>query len=81
MMLVAIVAVGSKVEAAMMQGIGTRPLQTESNSGIEKVGYYRRHAPIAVGITAMATLIMAIGRTAIMDTAIGLMVTTAGDQA
>jgi hypothetical protein len=44
MMLVAIGAVGSKVEAAMMQGIGTLPLQTKSHSGIEKVGYYRRHA-------------------------------------
>jgi hypothetical protein len=43
MMLVAIGA-GSKVEAAMMQGNGTQPLQTKSHSGIEKVGYYRRHA-------------------------------------
>jgi hypothetical protein len=44
MMLVAIGAVGSTVEAAMMQGIGTLPLQTKSHSGIEKVGYYRRYA-------------------------------------
>ena len=44
MMLVAIGAVCSKVEAAMMQGIGTLPLQTKSHSGIEKVGYYRRYA-------------------------------------
>ena len=84
-MLVAIGAVGSKVEAAMMQGIGTLPVQTKSHSGIEKVGYYRRDAvaPIVVGITAMVTLIMAIGHTAIMDTAIDHMVTTpmAGDPA
>jgi hypothetical protein len=43
-MLVAIGAVGSKVEAAMLQGVKTLPLQTSSHSGIEKVGYYRRHA-------------------------------------
>jgi hypothetical protein len=42
--LIAIGAVGSKVEAAMVQGIGTLPLQSESHSGVEKVGYYRRHA-------------------------------------
>jgi hypothetical protein len=44
MMLLVIGAVDSKVEAAMMQGIGTLPLQTKSHSAIEKVGYYRRHA-------------------------------------
>lgn len=42
-MFVVIGAVGSKVEASM-QGIGKPPLQTENRSGIEKVGYYRRHA-------------------------------------
>src|SRR5512145_2344604 len=44
MMLVVIGAADSKVEAAMMQGIGTLALQTKSHSGIEEVGYYRRHA-------------------------------------
>jgi hypothetical protein len=44
MMLLVIGAVDSKVEAATMQGIGTLPLQTKSYSGIEEVGYYRRHA-------------------------------------
>ena len=43
-MLAAFGAVGSKAEAAMMQGIETLPLQTKSHSGIEKAGYYRRHA-------------------------------------
>ena len=69
MMLVAIGAVGSRVEAAMMQGIGTLPLQTKSHSGIEKVGYYRRHARRAYrrGYYGYGY----------MDTAIGHMVTTA----
>src|SRR5262249_45441261 len=42
MMFVVIGAVDSKVEAAMMQGIGTLPLQTKSYNGIEEVGYWRR---------------------------------------
>jgi hypothetical protein len=42
MMLLVIGAVDSKVEAAMMQGVGTLPLQTKSYSGIEEVGYWRR---------------------------------------
>jgi hypothetical protein len=36
-------SVGWKVEAATMPGVGTLPLQTESYTPVEKVGYYRRH--------------------------------------
>ena len=44
MMLAALGAFGSKAEAAMTPGMGTLPLQTKSHSGIEEIGYYRRHA-------------------------------------
>jgi hypothetical protein len=44
MMLVAIGAVDSNVEAAMMQGVRTLPPQTKGYNGIEEVGYYRRYA-------------------------------------
>jgi hypothetical protein len=42
-MLIAISAIGSKAEAAMMPGLGTLPVQTKSYTPVEKVGYWRRH--------------------------------------
>ena len=51
-MLIAISAIGSKAEAAMMPSVGTLPAQTKNYTPVEKV-YWRR--PIAVAITAMAT--------------------------
>jgi hypothetical protein len=41
-MLIAISTIGSKAEAAMMPSIGPLPLQTNSYTPVEKVGYYRR---------------------------------------
>jgi hypothetical protein len=75
-MLIAISAIGSKAEAAMMPSIGTLPAQTKTYTPVEKV-YYR----IAVGITAMDvhTMAMDIGPTT--ATAIGHMVIMAGGQA
>jgi hypothetical protein len=41
-MLIAISAIGSKAEAAMMPGVGTLPAQTKTYTPVEKV-YYRRY--------------------------------------
>ena len=41
-MLIAISAIGSKAEAAMMPSIGTLPAQTKTYTPVEKV-YYRRY--------------------------------------
>ena len=41
-MLIAISAIGSKAEAAMMPGLGTLPVQTKSYTPVETVGYWRR---------------------------------------
>jgi len=41
-MLIAISAIGSKAESAMMPGLGTLPVQTKSYTPVEKVGYWRR---------------------------------------
>jgi hypothetical protein len=41
--LVAASAVGWKAEAATMTGVGTLPLQTQSYTPVETVGYARRH--------------------------------------
>ena len=41
-MLIAISAIGSKAEAAMMPGVGTLPAQTKTYTPIEKA-YYRRY--------------------------------------
>ena len=40
--LIAISAIGSKAEAAMMPSVGTLPVQTKSYTPVEKV-YWRRH--------------------------------------
>src|SRR6476469_8210487 len=42
MMLIAISASGSKAEAAMTPSFGTLPVQTNSYTPVEKVGYWRR---------------------------------------
>ena len=41
-MLIAISAIGSKAESAMMPGLGTLPAQTKNYTPVEKV-YYRRY--------------------------------------
>ena len=41
-MLIAISAIGSKAEAAMMPSIESLPVQTKSYTPVEKVGYWRR---------------------------------------
>ena len=74
-MLIATSAIGSKAEAAMMPSVGTLPAQTKNYTPVKR---FIGDDTIAVAITAMATLIMAMAITdPIMAMATGPMTTMA----